>query len=249
MKLSSVGLGAIQELLNIENSITSVSSWPFWIVSSYFDFYPEEIDKFSAYTFIVENEKEWEIIIIRNKEYVCYRRGNIENFDKKTETENSIKFIVQNFNIDPNDVVICAISDKTISSFIQSSTIDMNIISNSVSFDISHEPNNLNKIAKILCSIIFFGISLNMISDIFKIRSYGEKIENAENTISLIDPNMVKEIATWENINESDCLFKPDFKSALRKKTSELGQKLQNVSMEVDDKTKEIILKTIYDEN
>lgn len=247
MKLSPVISIILEEILNIGNPVSSFLGWPFWIVSSYFELYPSDKNKFEASLFIIETEKIWEIIAIHNEKYICYRHGNLENFNKKIETENVIKFTNQMFNIDPNDMVIYSINNKTISTFTKNSHVRMKAISKSGEICIANKTQNINFILKIACSIVFLGLFINTIFDVIKIFHYDNRIQESRDTIDSIDPEIVNEIAFWGSLDDYGYMDRVDFKSKLKEKTKNSKQKLQNASIKIDEKTKQIVMNTIYD--
>ena len=247
MKLSPVISIILQEILNFGNPVSSVLGWPFWIVSSYFELYPSDKNKFEVSLFIIETAQRWEIIAVHNGKYICYRHGSIENFNKKIETTSAINFINQMFNIDPNNIAIYSINNETIATFKKNSYINMKIISKSGELCIANKSQNLNYILKVACSIVFLGPFTNTIVDVVKIFHYNNRIQESKDIANSLEPEIVNEVPLWGSLEDYGYMNRLDFKSKLKEKIKNFKQKLQNASIKIDEKTKQVVMNTIYD--
>ncbi|MDR0942677.1 MAG: hypothetical protein LBM19_03655 [Holosporales bacterium] len=246
MKLSSPVVSIFQQLLSVKNLAISVSCWPMWIIASYFNLYSSDMDKFSASLFIIEFEESWEIIVLNNGNYFCYRRGNIRNFNRKLEIENTLTYIGQALKINLNDVAIYSVGKDMIMSFTKNSPIDMKIISKIGKFKMLHNSKNTIRIAKLGAGILSLTILSNALHNIVEIFDYKREIKDANQIINSIDNKVIDEIAIWENID--GCNYTPliDFKNVLRENSPD--KRLKNALINIDVKTNKITVETIADE-
>ena len=241
----------LEELLEIKNQIISVLTWPIWIIYSYFDKFPEDRNKFMTSIFVIENENGWEIIALYKGKFICYRRGGLENFNKNLEIENTMKYMSHMLKADPQDLAIYSITDETLKTFTFNSQINMEIISKSETLKINQHPKNFNRSIKIASCSMFLLLFTNTIADIIKIFSINEKIENCEKNINSLDKSVLSELSLWGDIDSGNYMMQANFKDTLKRyTTSEKINRLQNVSMKINDTTKKVEISAIpQDEN
>lgn len=238
----------LEELLEIKNQIISVLTWPIWIIYSYFDKFPEDRNKFMTSIFVIENENGWEIIALYKGKFICYRRGGIENFNKNLEIENTMKYMSHMLKADPKDLAIYSINDETLKTFVVNSRVNMEIMSKSETLNIKQNPKNFNRTIKIASCSMFLLLFTNTVADIIKIFNIDEKIESSEKNIESIDKNILSEISMWNDIDSGNYIMQANFKDTLRKyAASEKINRLQNVSMKVNDETKKVDIAAIPD--
>ncbi len=248
MNLSSAFILILDNLLKVENPIISISTWPIWLVTSYFQIYPMDLNKFEVSVFIGEYDSRWEIIATQNKKLISYRQGNIENFNKKSETENILKYITHTLNISLNDIVIYSINNDTISEFSNISPVNMSLVSKSGNFVDFNRKQNLNIIFKAACIIGFLIVFSNTIFDIYKILDYKNQIQNNENLLEEIPDSVAKDLPLWNKLKEYNYDHHIKLKTELQKET-DMKRKLKNVSIKIDEKSDKLIINTIYANN
>lgn len=246
MNLSSTLFSILNDLLNLENPISTVSTWPIWLVSSYFQAYPMDLNKFEVSLFVGEYDNRWEIIATQNKKIISYRQGNIENYNKKTETDNMLKYICHAFNISLDNIVIYSTNSDTINEFTDISPINMSLISKSGNFLDFNKKQNLNMIFKAACIIGFLIVFSSTIFDIFKIFDYKNHIQNNENLLNEIPDGVVSDIALWNKLKEYNYDHHIKLKSELQKDL-DIHKKLKNLSIRINEKTNKLTVNTIYE--
>jgi hypothetical protein len=243
MKLTPIIITIIQELLSVKNRIISTSCWPLWLINSYLSNYKIDTDKFPVALFTIENEDIWEIIVLFDERYVCYRHGAIGNFNKKLETENTIKYVNQVLDINPNNIAIYSITEETILSFRKTQQINMNIVSKNEKLNTIGELRKFDNCINFACiaGLLFFlcSAALNTV----KIFSCDVKIANINKIIDGIDKELLNEIKIWDEVDYLNYKTNFDFKNALEKHLQNSQKKLLNVSMEV--KAENITVNTI----
>ncbi len=248
MNLSSAFILILDNLLKIENPIISISTWPIWLVSSYFQIYSMDLNKFEISVFIGEYENRWEIIAVQNKKLISYRQGNIENFNKKSETENILKYITHTLNVSLNDIVIYSINNDTISEFSSIAPVNMSLVSKSGNFVDFNRKQSLNIIFKAACIIGFLVVFSSTIFDIYKIFDYKNQIQNNENLLEGIPDTVTKDLPLWNELKEYNYDHHIRLKTELQKET-DMKRKLKNVSIKIDEKSDKLTINTIYENN
>ena len=246
MKLSPVVLTILSNLLHIENPISKISTWPIWIVASYFKTYHVDINKFEFSLFIGEYEKRWEIIAVKNKKIISYRQGNIASFNKKTETENVLKYIKITFDIKLEDIIIYSLNDETIDEFTDMASVNMNLMSNSNEFNDFNQRQNLDTLFKVACSIGFLIAFSSTVFDIFKIFDYKQDIQSNERFLSDIPDKVVEEIPLWNQLKDYNYDHRINIKSEIKKELTN-NRKLRNVSINIDEKSNKLTINTVYE--
>lgn len=246
MKLSPVVLTILSNLLHIENPISKISTWPIWIVASYFKTYQVDINKFEFSLFIGEYEKRWEIIAVKNKKIISYRQGNIASFNKKTETENVLKYIKITFDIKLEDIIIYSLNDETIDEFTDMASVNMNLMSNSNEFNDFNQRQNLDTLFKVACSIGFLIAFSSTVFDIFKIFDYKQDIQSNERFLSDIPDKVVEEIPLWNQLKDYNYDHRINIKSEIKKELTN-NRKLRNVSINIDEKSNKLTINTVYE--
>ncbi|MDR3224321.1 MAG: hypothetical protein LBT03_01915 [Holosporales bacterium] len=247
MKVDTTASYLIQKLLKVKNLVLSASCWPIWIVSSYFDMYNSDLNKFSASLFVIEYDDSWEMVVFYCGCYTCYRRGNIENFDRKIEIENTLMHINKTLKIDPNDVVVYSIAENTILCFTANSPVDMRFVSTEGKFEVSKCSRILDRIVKFGGGTLFLTMFICTITDVFKVFEYQRKIESANNTMKSVDTKVLNEAALWKDINQNNVSKKINFKKELRKNHN-TKKNLKKATVKINTDTNEVTVNTIHDE-
>ena len=248
MKLTPVTIAILKEAINIGNPISAVAAWPFWLVSSYFKIHPADSDKFKAPIFVVKQHNSLEIIALYNGKYVYYRKTSLENLDENAEIDNAIKFLGQLFNTELDDIVIYNLNEETLNTFTMNSSINMKLVSKTADFAIDDKARRASLILKSACSLFFIGLFTNTIFDVVKIFNYNARTHTAEKVMNSIDPGVIDEIATWNSLEDYVPIKHLDVKSQIAEKTKGSSKKLQNVSVKIDEKTKQGTVDIIYEE-
>lgn len=248
MNLSSALILILDNLLKLENPIYAISTWPIWLVSSYFQYYPMDLNKFEVSLFVGEYNNRWEIIATQNKKIISYRQGNIENFNKKAETENILKYITNTFNVSLEDIVIYSINNETLNEFTDIAPVNMSLISKSKSFVDFNRKQTLNLVFKAACIIGFLIAFSTTVFDIFRIFDYKNHIQNNENLLEEIPTNVVNEIPLWNKLRKYNYDHHIKLKSELQKEL-DIHKKLKNVSIKIDEKNDKLTINTVYENN
>jgi hypothetical protein len=243
MKLTPVTISIIHELLAVKNQVISISCWPLWLINSYLSHHKIDTDKFPVALFTVENENIWEIIVLFDGKYVCYRHGIIENFNKKLETENTIKYINQILDVNLNDIAIYSITEETILNFKKIQRTNMNIVSKDKKLNVVSGLRKFDNYIKLACTACLLLFLCNAALSSVKILNYRAKITNINKIIDGVDKNLLNEIDIWNEVNDMDFKVDFDFKKALEECIQDKQKKLLNVSMEI--KAGNIIVNTI----
>ena len=229
----------IQHLLMIKNVIRCVTAWPVWIVSSYFNMFNDDENKFSCSLFVLKNEDSWEIIGCNLGEFVCYRQGSSKFFNKKLEIENTIKYLSQMHKISPDNIAIYAINDEVISSFVQYSNQNMAMLSKVIDSKCLPLNYNINKISKVSLFSVSAIFALVILSDLKEVNSIGKELSDSHKILNSLDKKVVDEEKLWLEISKVD-IKRCDFKEVLRSYIANAGGKiLQSVSLEIDKETGE----------
>ncbi len=247
MKLSPTLAKILQELLNIGNPIRTTITSPLWIVKSYFQTYPIEIDKFAAHIFAVNSSLNKEIIVLHNKQYVFYKKSTTQSLNEKVEIDEALKFLNQTFNIELNNVAIYKFDDTTLDTFTKSLNADMRLISQSENYSAMKKAVNLNFVAKSVCFCFCLFLIINSISNVVEIFDYGNRINKIKKMTDLLGSDVMKELTLWKKLNDY-IFFKPlNIKTKLTEKFKTTHKKIQNISIKVDKKTKQPIFSAIYE--
>ena len=248
MNLSSAFILVLDNLLKIENPIIAISTWPIWFVSSYFQVYPMDINKFKVSIFIAEYGERWEIIATQNKKLLNYRQGNIKNFNKKVETENILQYITHILNISLDDIVIYSVNEDILNEFSNVAPINMSLISKSGNFVDFNKNQSLNMIFKAACIIGFLTVFTSITFDIFRIFDYKNHIQENKSLLKAIPASVRNDIPLWNKLKEYSYNKPIKLKSELNRKI-DTQKKLKNISIKVNEKSNELTLNTIYENN
>ncbi|MDR0695281.1 MAG: hypothetical protein LBF56_00695 [Holosporales bacterium] len=249
MRLNSAVFTTLQELLVVKNSVIAVSCWPAWITSSYFAMYPSDVAKFSVSLFVVECTQHWEIIVLYNKRYVCYRHGNVSDFSKSTEIENTMKHITQMLGVDPSDIVIYSIEKSMMENFTQSAKTDMKVISRSGKLKVLYHSGNLNRAISSACSLLFAYLLIGVVVSTVQLFNYQWRIHKISRTISAADEQLAQAAKMWKCVDIRNCVGGADFREALRQHVVQHNmKKLRNASMKLDELTNKISISAVTDE-
>ncbi|MDR3030973.1 MAG: hypothetical protein LBU35_01140, partial [Holosporales bacterium] len=247
-KLEKAIVDFINDILLERNQVTFIA-WPVWIVSTYFQNFPLDREKFRCALFSIEREEICEIIAYTNNGIICYRNGDIKRSEKETEIENTIKYIKKTHGILPEDVVIYLIDDSVIENLLKRSTNNMGIIGNNIDTSLLKYKNHINKIIKIAFSLFCLFFICKCCFGILDIFNLNKQIAACNSVINSLDKEVLSELSLWNDIDYSFINY-PDFKDLLRQKikTDRIG-KIQNATITFDEESKEILTKLIPLEN
>jgi hypothetical protein len=239
-------ISIFQQLLSLGNNILGVICWPIWLISSYFDSFPEDRNKFGTAFFMVDTADNWEIIAVHDGNFVCYRNVLSDNFDKNLETDNTIKYVSQVCKINPEDIAIYSINENTIANFTKKSEEYMSIVSNEIDYNCFKLSQCLCRVINTFCIIFLVVLPCKIISefiDIFAIMNITNDVQAAMNTI---DRNVLNEANLWMIIDECAYNQQADFRSALADYVETTGSKLlQKASLKLDESSNKIVVNTM----
>jgi hypothetical protein len=185
----------------------------------------------------VESEKTLEIIVLNEDKFICYRRGNIETFNKAIEEQSTIRYIAQVYKINPNDIAIYHITNETISGFTEKSTRYMHLVSQNLNCKLLGFSRVIRGIVSCICSLVScylaFVTAVNSL-DLFAIKN---KKQSAEMTQRSIDSRIFNEIDFWSQLPVSCYRSQPrDLKEIVGQKVAEAGLKRVNkITLSVND--------------
>ncbi|MDR1234206.1 MAG: hypothetical protein LBJ92_03630 [Holosporales bacterium] len=250
MQLPKQIIDSIKFILGIGNHFLGITCWPIWIISSYFIAFPEDKNKFSTSIFTIEMKCNWEIIVLHEDRYVCYRRGLNDQFDKNDEIANTIKHVSQICKIDPEDVVIYSINENTIASFTNRSESYMNILSDGIDFSSIKISQNLRRVINVSCILLLITLPLTMVSDIIDTFEISANIEESQKALNSVDRNVLNEIELWKRIGSSLHFKKHNFYSELQKYAECNDVKLlRQASLTVDESSDQITIDIVPESN
>ena len=249
MKLSPSLEKVLQELLNIGNPIRTTITSPIWIVQNYLKLYPSEVGKFEAQIFAVNSRLNKEIIVLRDKQYVFYKKIITQDFSEDAGIEEAIKFLNQISNTELNNIAIYKFDDKTLDTFTKNLNTDMLLISQSENYSVANKVVNLNFVAKTVCCCLFLFLGINSISNVIEIFDYNSRINKAQKMVSSVGADVVSEVKLWKNLNDYIFLKPLNIKSKLTEKFKTTRKKIQNISIKINKKTKQPIFSAIYEDD
>jgi hypothetical protein len=212
----------VQQFLKIDNLILGITCWPIWIVDSYFSLFPEDSKKFGVSLFTVESEKTLEIIVMNDDKFICYRRGDIETFNKTIEEQNTIRYISQVYKINPNDIAIYHISNDTISGFAERSTRYMHVVSQNLNCKFLGFSRIVRGIMSCISGIIFCYLTFVIAINGLDLCEMKEKIQRSKGILQSVDKRVIDEADLWIEL-QGRYNEQYDFKGAVRKKMEESG--------------------------
>jgi hypothetical protein len=243
--LSHHVVSIFQQLLNLGNNILGVTCWPIWLVSSYFDAFPKDRDKFCTAFFMIETDENWEIIVIHDSNFVCYRNVLSDNFDKNLETDNTIRYVTQVCKINPEDIAIYSINEETIANFTKKSAKYMNLVSSDIDYNCFKLSQYLCRVINTLCVIFLIVLPCKIISEFIDIFTIMNMANEAQTTMNTADRNVLSEANLWMIIDECAYKQQADFRSALENYVETTGSKLlQKAFLKLDDSSNEIVVNT-----
>jgi hypothetical protein len=246
MQLSSQTIDAMKCILESNNHFLGVTCWPIWVISSYFDAFPEDKNKFSTSVFTVEDEGRWEIIVLHDNKYVCYRHGSDEYFDKDAEVANTIKHVSQICKIDPGSVAIYSINESTIASFTDRSDFYMNILLDNINFNAIKISQTLQRLLNVSCLLLLTILPWTLISDVVNTVELSTKIEESRRELGSIDQTVLSEIELWKKVGPSLPFKKHDFHAELQKCIEDSDvQLLRKASLTIDESSDRIIVNIV----
>ncbi|MDR1476320.1 MAG: hypothetical protein LBI20_03320 [Holosporales bacterium] len=244
--LSSQIIFILQQLLNLGNDILGIVCWPIWLISSYFNIFPEDRNKFRTTFFTVEIDENWEIIAIHEGNFVCYRNVLNDNFDKIAEIDSTIKYVAQICKINPEDIAIYTINENTITDFTKKSTEYMSIVSSEIDYNCIKLSRYLECTINALCFIFFIIVPYKIISETIDTITITGKINEARNTMNTIDPSVSHQLDFWMAV-DGHYLDQPvNFRGALKKYVETTEVKfLQKASLKLDETSNKIIVNAV----
>ena len=248
MKLTPILFQILQEIFNVKNSINSITASPFWIVSNYFTAHPTERRKFKVQIFVAKTRWESEIIALHDEKYVYYRKMSVNDFNEKGEVNGAISFVKQLFNTSLEDVAIYSLDENAIDRFTTSSQIDMRVVSQADWSKRVNEKQDFERALRPVCLLIFSVLFLKTAIDVGQIIHCNSEINDIQCSINKITPDVFDDIAVWKHLDSSAYLKQINFKNKFKEELNNTDKKLQNVSIKIDEKTKQIIFKSIYEE-
>ncbi|GHT88792.1 hypothetical protein FACS1894113_2030 [Alphaproteobacteria bacterium] len=220
-----------------ENYDVSLTCWPKWIVSEYFQNFPLDENKFSCSLFTVERNNNCEIIVYTKNGIICYRNCVIKIENKKAEIENTIKYIQKTHKISTENIAIYSITDSVLELFFEKSNGEMNVICEHIDnafLKYRKNTNNIIKVAFSVFSLFFIAQCFCEMSTISKVKT---QIAECNNVLEKIDKSILSEINIWNNI-DCRCADQFDFKELLKNHMFESKvDKIQNASIKIDTKT------------
>jgi hypothetical protein len=218
--LNPIIADVIQQFMRINNLLLGITCWPVWVVDSYFALFPGDSRKFGASLFTIESEKTLEIIVTNDDKFICYRRGNIETFNKAIEEQNTIRYIFQAHKINPNDVAIYHINNETINRFTSRSARCMRIISQSLNCNMIEFARIAHRISSCLCGLVFCLLSVCTVTKYIELRDIKEKIRDSQDVLKSVDKKIMDESNLWALLH-GDYHKNYDFKKAIREQMRE----------------------------
>ena len=248
MKLSPVVSQILQEIISIGNPVNTIIASPFWVVTNYFREHPSERGKFKAQIFIVTTSVWQEVIALHNDKYVFYRKSTISNFDENNEVSDVIKYIKRLFTVNLDDIAIYSFDNETLDTFTTSSDINMQIISSLDDFVITRNRQVLNRAQHLICLLIMSLCFIKTFIDIGQIVRYKKEILKMNDTLNTFDSQILDDIDIWTNLSSQTGLTYINFRNKFVEKMRDIDKKLQNVSIEVNQKNEQVIFKPVYDE-
>lgn len=124
--LNNKQIKLIDSIHSLPNSIICMTSWPSFIVSNYFENFPEDRNLFNYSIFILDREQYYETICYSNSDYIMlYRRDAVSNDGHKKITENIIEALLETQNITIEDIAIYVVNDNVINNFVTQVAVDM----------------------------------------------------------------------------------------------------------------------------
>jgi hypothetical protein len=185
---------------------------------------------------VVEHCNAWDIIVLRNSKYICYRHGGLSNFNKSIEVENTVKYINQMLMVDPNEIVIYEIGSDAIDGFLTPSSVRMNIVFKDAS---QQTPNSLLKIGNIIKTVSCLLFALGCVGTIYncsKAITYKGKFSQGMKVIKKISPDIIRELHLWNGVS-ADYFTRShiDFKGLIDERRQKLKLNvLRSASVNID---------------
>jgi hypothetical protein len=200
--LNPIVADVIRQFMKIDNLILGMTCWPIWIVDSYFAHFPGDSKKFGASLFTIESEKTLEIIVMNDDNFICYRRGNIETFNKTIEEQNTIRYIFQTYKINPDDVAIYHINNDTINKFTKKSARYMHVISQKLNCNMLGFAGVMRKISSCICGLVFCFLSICTIMKYIDLRGIKDRVRHSQSVLQSVDKRIMDESNLWTSIGE-----------------------------------------------
>jgi hypothetical protein len=237
----------LQKLLTVKNLISSVSCWPIWIANHYCSLYQSDSHKFAALLLITEHDELWEMVVVRNRNCMYYRSGNINVFNKAKETEDTLQYISRILKINPNNVMIYTIAKEAILNLTEASTARMSCVSRGVKISIAHYVREIDKVIKFGSYLIIAISAICSVINAFNIVNYNEKLTKAHETIASIDKKIINEACMWKSIESIGYGNILDFREMLLQRVQE-SKVLRNASITMGESVDDVKINVIPEE-
>ena len=248
MKLSPVLSTILHEIINIGNPVNTIIASPFWVVTNYFREHPSEKRKFKAQIFVVTTSIWQEVIALHDDKHVFYKKSTDNNFDETNEVNDVIKYIKQIFNVNLDDIAIYSFDEETLDTFTTSSDITMQIISSLDDFVIDREQQLFRRALNSICLLIMSLCFIKTLIDIGHITKYKQEITKMNDALNAFDSQILDDIDIWSNLSSQTSFSHINFRTKFAEKMRGIDKKLQNVSIEVNQKNEQITFQPVYDE-
>ena len=213
-----------------KNTIRCTTVWPMWIVSSYFNEFREDQNKFACSVFVIEQQNYLEIICCNASGIISYRQESGDSAQQKKEIENTIKYLSQIHKISPQDIAIYIINDEIINNFSTYSEKNMSIFSSTIDTTAMQQKHNILKIANLCMLTMFLASTSNIFFNYLDIATLQKQIAIEKNSLQSIDSNITKEAIFWKNIQAND-MIKCNFQQEIENLNE---PSLQKISIKVD---------------
>ena len=96
--------------------------------------------------------------------------------------------------------------------------------------------------------MIFSILCIKTVINIGQIIHYKNKTNKIQASVEAVDTNLIKDIETWRNLDSHVYLKRINFKTKFIEKMKGIDKKLQNVSVKIEQKAKQIIFNPVYEE-
>lgn len=246
--ISPKATSVLNELLLVRNPIHCITVWPIWVVSTYFDRFLEDENKFACSLFIVERNDSCEIIGYNAGGFVCYRQGLNSSTNKKVEIEETIRYLSQFHKISSDDVAIYVINEDVLDGFVTHSNQNMSMISNVIDDKLLPLNCNVCKIANISMLSISSILLISLLVNTAERRNIIDELDAELKIANSIDKKVLDEAPLWQNISDDDTR-QPDLKEALIDYIKGSQHKiLQSVALQRNQNSAEIEITAVFSE-
>ena len=237
----------IQKLFDIKNLIRCITVWPLWVVSTYFGELIDDTNKFSCFLFVIEHENSWEIIGYNSGGFVCYRQGENNSTDNKTEIESTIKYLYQFHKVSPDNIAIYVANEEDLDGFVACSNRYMSVMSDVIDEKTIPLTNNVRKIANFgMLSLLSF-LAVSSFLKLYDNNEILEKIDSAHKMVDSVGKKIIEEVDLWANISVED-MRQLDYKGSLRNHIKESRNKMLQRAILEEKGDGQIAIESVFSE-